>query len=397
MRKVCAPGTTSGGTGRGITASTVKLGVLADPDNAAAPGLGQEFFDTADAFAAWCNKAGGINGRQIVVDKIDAKLFNVGAAINAACERDFMLVGGGNPLDEPGVAPRLGCKLGAIPGYTASPEATNAALQVNPTASIPLHYPVGVLRLLADAYPAAQQGFGIAGSALASLTPQGLRAQEAWQRLGYKVTTVQPRPALVDNYRSWIEQFKASGAKATFEITATNAQPIFTAMNDSGFQPAFVLFGQGVYNSDSVKAAKSVGSIPPTYINLQNLPWELSDQYPVVAQAKSILTASNADPKLDAFTSLGVESWVLWAQAATACGADLTQDCVLQKAGNHSDWTAGGMTGPVNTDPTKHDYPNCTLIVRLTASGWVYDKDVTKPNSGAFNCSPDNLMTVKAY
>jgi ABC-type branched-subunit amino acid transport system substrate-binding protein len=397
VKQVCAPGTPSGGSGRGITSSTIRLGVLADPGSTAAPGLGQEFFDVATAFMKWCNDAGGINGRKIVVDKLDAKLFNVASSIISACQHDFMLVGGGNPLDAPGVAPRLGCKLGQVPGYTASPEATAAGLQVNPTASTPLHYPVGVLKLLSDAYPVSQQGFGIAGSALASLTPQGLRAQEAWQRLGYKVSTVQPRPALVDNYRSWMEQFKAAGAKASFEITATNTQPIFSAINDTGFKPAFVLFGQGVYNDEAVKAAKSVSSIPPTYINLQNLPWDLSGQFPVIQQAKSIMQAAESNPQFDAFTSLAFNAWVLWAQAATACGNNLSQDCVLQNAGNHPHWDGGGMFGPVNTDPKLRDYTDCTLIVKLTTSGWKYDKDITKPNNGVFNCSPDNLMTVKAY
>jgi hypothetical protein len=27
----------------------------------------------------------------------------------------------------------------------------------------------------------------------------------------------------------------------------------------------------------------------------------------------------------------------------------------------------------------------------------VYDKDVTKPNKGVLNCSPDNLVAVKSY
>ena len=225
----------------------------ADPGSTATPGLGQEFFDVADAFTKWCNAAGGINGRKIVVDKLDAKLFNVGQEMIQACQQDFMLVGGGNALDAPGVQPRLNCKLGEIPGYTVSPEATNAGLQVGPTASTPLHYEAGVLRLLADAYPASKQGLGIAGSSLASLTPQGLRAQEAWTRLGYKVTTVQPRPALVDNYNSWMQQFKAAGAKADFEITGTNAQPMLTAINDTGFKPSFLLFGQSVYNNKTVR------------------------------------------------------------------------------------------------------------------------------------------------
>ena len=71
----------------------------------AAPGLEQEFFDAADAFAKWCNSNGGINGYQIVVDKLDAKLFNGGAEVIQACQRDFMLVGGGNALDAADVKP----------------------------------------------------------------------------------------------------------------------------------------------------------------------------------------------------------------------------------------------------------------------------------------------------
>ena len=38
---------------------------------------------------------------QIVVDKLDAKLFNGAAEVIQACQKDFMLVGGGNALDAP--------------------------------------------------------------------------------------------------------------------------------------------------------------------------------------------------------------------------------------------------------------------------------------------------------
>ena len=152
-----------------------------------------------------------------------------------ACSHDFMLVGGGNALDAWDVKPRLACKLGQIPAYTVSPQATDAGLQVTPVKSFPTVYPAAALRLLALAYPQTQQGLGIAGSNLASLVPQGLRAQEAWQKLGYTVATVQPRPAQVDNYRRWIEQMKAAGAKADYEIGAQDPSAIFAAMSDTGF------------------------------------------------------------------------------------------------------------------------------------------------------------------
>ena len=64
-------------------------------------------------------------------------------------------------------------------------------------------------------------------------------------------------------------------------------------------------------------------------------------------------------------------AWVLWAQSATACGNNLTQDCVLQKAG-HTDVDGRRLFRPVNTEPGLHDYPTALLFMRLTTTGWVY-------------------------
>jgi Periplasmic binding protein len=256
---------------------------------------------------------------------------------------------------------------------------------------------VGVLRLLADAYPDTKQGLGIAGSSLASLTPQGLRAQQAYQELGYKVSTVQPRPALVDNYRPWMEQMKASGAKADFEIVAQDATPIFNAMNDTGFKPEYALFAQTFYSKKSVQAANAVSSFPPSYVNFYNLPWELSNDFPVVAQAKAIMEAAIPNPSLTAFNDGAFNAWVLWAQSATACGTNLSQDCVLQKAASYPAYDAGGLYPPTNTDPQKHTFSDCLVIMRLTKTGFVYDKKVTDPNKSVYNCDPRNLITTKSF
>ena len=397
LTKVCGPGPGTGGSGRGISGKTIHIGVLSDAGAAAAPGLGQEFFDAADGFVKWCNAVGGINGRTIVVDKLDAALFNGAQQIIKACQSDFMLVGGGNALDAPDVKPRLACKLGAIPAYTVSPEATSGALQVSPASSVPTVFPIGSMRLLGDAFPDTKQGLGIAGSSLASLTPQGLRAQEAWQKLGYKVSALQPRPALVDNYRPYMEQLKQAGAKADYEIVAQDPSPIFTAMGNTGFKPQWVLFASTFYSPKSVQAAKSASYLPNSYAAFQNLPFELADQYPVVQQVKDIMAAGPGTANLDNFTALAFNTWTLWAQSATACGTNLTQDCVLQKAAAHPAWDAGGFFAPVDTNPQTHKPTDCTLLMRLTASGWVYDKKVTQPNNGVYNCDARNLSTVKSY
>ncbi|MCU1484229.1 MAG: ABC-type branched-chain amino acid transport system periplasmic component-like protein, partial [Actinomycetia bacterium] len=120
LGEVCGPGDAKGATARGVTDDSISITTLGDPSNTVKPGLGQQFFDIGDAFVKWCNDAGGINGRTIVLHKRDAKLFEAAARVIEACQTDFMLVGGGTPLDDATVKPRTDCDMGNIPSYVTS-------------------------------------------------------------------------------------------------------------------------------------------------------------------------------------------------------------------------------------------------------------------------------------
>jgi ABC-type branched-subunit amino acid transport system substrate-binding protein len=397
LKAICGPGTPAGPTSRGVTATAIHIGVLSDTGSEAAPGLEQEFFDAGDAFSKWCNEAGGINGRKIVIDKLDAKLFNVGQEVVDACQKDFMLVGGGNALDEPGVKPRLACKLGAIPGYDVSELATNAGLQVKAAPSNVTQYGYGPLRLLLDAYPAAKAAMGVGSSSISSLVPIGKRVAEAIKSNGGTVTAVQEKPALVTNYRPYMEQLKSTHTLGLYEFEGQSIAPEIQAMKDVGWTPQFIQFTSQFYTPQTVAAAKSLGSYPPSYVGLSHLPFELSDQFPVLAEIKTQLNAAVSSPRFTEYTTEAYSAWTLWAQSATACGATLTVDCVLAKAGAHTDWTAGGLTPPVSTSPSNTTPTDCWLVIKLTATGWTYDKAITQPNNGVYNCDAKNTVTVKSY
>jgi ABC-type branched-subunit amino acid transport system substrate-binding protein len=79
----------------GITADTIRVAVVADVDNVAAPGLFNGSVLAVKAYADYVNKHGGIAGRRLVVDFIDSKLSPDAAqtAVIQACEQDFALVG----------------------------------------------------------------------------------------------------------------------------------------------------------------------------------------------------------------------------------------------------------------------------------------------------------------
>jgi hypothetical protein len=399
LKGICGPGDAKGATARGVTDSQIRVGVNADPGAAAAPGLGQEFFDAGEGFVKWCNEAGGIDGRKIVLDKLDAKLFNVGQIMTNACQKDFMLVGGGNAFDSAGVKIREGCKLGALPGYVTSPLAVDAKYQVQ-------HYPIpsdqinlGGLRLLTDAYPDVKAGgVGIGGSNVASLTPVGKKTQEYLQDVGIKVAALLEQPPLVDNYRPYMEQLKGAGAKAYYAISAQDPGPIVQAMKNVGWTPSYILYGAQFYGPQAVAAAKATPVFPPSYVQFTQLPFELKDKYPVLQQTVDIIKAVAPDPKLSAFSTEAMSAWSLFAVSAKACGSNLTVDCVLQKAADQKDWTGGGLY-PAHSTKIGTDTSPCIVMVRLTPNGFEYDKKVTAPTEGdgPYNCDPENVKTVKTY
>jgi ABC-type branched-subunit amino acid transport system substrate-binding protein len=369
---------------------------MADPGSAAAPGLGLEFFQVGDAFVKWCNDAGGINGRKIVLTKYDAKLFNVAQQMILACQHEFMMVGNGNGLDESGAAPRVKCKLGQISSYVTSPATINAGLQVQPTPNPYNELQVGPFRLLGIKYPETlTAGISVGGSNYSSLRPQGLRVKEGLAEIGYKIADYSERPPAVTNWRPYMEEIKTSGAKAYTNATGSAAYiaPELTAINDVGLKLDYALLGNAYYEPQTIAAIKTIPDPPATYQYFSHVPFEMTSD-PVVQKIKSIMSGTSGALYTD-FTALAFNAWTLWAKAATACGNNLTQDCVLAKAGSETAWTAGGLFPPRSTDPKNPQQPTCYVIMDVTKNGFVYDKAVTQPNNGIYNCDPKNVVALK--
>ena len=79
----------------GVTDSTIRIAVVADVENALAPGLFAGSPAAVQGFAKYINKNGGLAGRKLVVDFIDSHLSPTDArnAMIEACEQDFAIVG----------------------------------------------------------------------------------------------------------------------------------------------------------------------------------------------------------------------------------------------------------------------------------------------------------------
>jgi hypothetical protein len=392
LKNICGPGNAKGATGRGVTATEINLATFSDTGNTFEPGLEQEFFDTGDAFVKWCNAAGGINGRAIVLHKRDAKLFNAAAVVLEACQTDFMEVGGGTALDDATVKPRLACGLGDIPAYHVSPTAVQAGLQVEIGAAPATQANISGFRLLGQVDPTVKQHVGIYTSNLSSIAPQAKRTQLALQRNGFAVKDFQEQPTSIANWRPYVSVSEQAGTQLLYGTGIPSFSPLYAGMNDIGYKPKFVLFSPENYRSTVSDAYAAATDPPTTHVYSNFVPFELADSNAAAKQAVSILTTTSSRKKLSAFNQLSLTAWLLWAKSATACGSDLTVKCVLAKAGANPEWTAGGLQAPVNTDPAKLSYSDCALLLKVTKSGFEYDRAATAPNDGLFNCDPMNLV-----
>jgi ABC-type branched-subunit amino acid transport system substrate-binding protein len=393
LGRICEPASSSATSasagGRGLTGSTIRIGVLADPS---VEGLDVEYWQTAKAFAAWCNAAGGINGRKIVLDLRDAALVNVAAQVTDACQSDFMLVGGGNPEDAAGVQPRLACKLGAVWADESSTQAIDAPLQVAPTVSSFDWLQTGPFRLLAKKYPSAIEHLGAGGPNQPQLLAQAQLQVKAAEAVGYKLVNFQAVDTTTTSFQPYVQSSMNAGVKVLLpSANGELMEPYLQAISDIGYSPDAMLLAPYFYVPQTVAAAKSA-PVPPTWIYLSYWPLELASQNPATQQAIDMIKPYGTNGAVDLTNIMALDSWLLWAKSASACGSNLTSACILAKAGTEPSWTAGGLAAPVNTNPAVKKPSDCIVMLKLTSSGFEYDRSMTEPTQSIYNCNPSNVV-----
>ena len=375
----------------------IDIAVFTDAANTVEPGLDEEFVQQANAFADWCNASGGIHGRKIVVDVLDGAIFNAAQVTAQACQSDFMAVGGGLVLDAAAVPVREKCGLDQITGFTVSDAAVTATDQVNPNNVELNRIPVGQFRVLAKKYPEAVKHAGMGGlNEPSSLEPEHKWADAA-QALGWKVVDFQTPPLTVSDWTPYIQQLQKDGVEALWP-TAESLAPYFQAMNTQGYHPTFIADDAQAYNPDTLKAMQGL-TLPPLYIGTTWWPLELANQNASTEQLVQVMHRYAKGDPIDFTDEMGVESWLLWAKSASACGVDLTSSCVLNGAAAQKNWSAGGIQAPVAQLTLSNQNPQpspCFAMLQATPTKFVYDKALTDPTQAIWNCDPKNVVTLTA-
>lgn len=352
---VCGPapeGETLGATDVGVTADAIQIGTVSDPGFSGRPGLNQELFDTAEAFTEWCNEAGGINGRRIELKERDAKLTEHQARMIDACEQgDFMLVGGGGVMDDQGQAERLACALPQFPGYAVTAAAVESDLTVgvvpNPTSQLSL----GELLWLGEQFPEAKEAVGLLVLGTSATIAIAERVEDALDQMGWKVVyNQQYNPAGEVSWRPYAEGLRSAGARAVIWTgEPVNLASVVKAMDEIEYHPDFVRVDANHY--DDLLLSEGRAAVENVYVRGAIYPFldpEMAEQNPATQQYLDVMDEYDPGSKIAYLGVQGFSAWLLFAKAAGECGAELTRDCVWEKAKSVDLWTGGGLHAPQN-------------------------------------------------
>ncbi len=395
---VCGPapaGETNKATEQGITADSIRVGTISDPGYTGAPGLNQELFDASDVFAAWCNAQGGINGRKIQDDHLDAAIVNYKAKITEACGQDFALVGGGGVFDDSGQDARLSCLLPDFAAYLVTPAARGADLtvQVTPGPNNSLNF--GSARYLADKFPDAKAHVGYLTGNYGTTITNKKQYQEAGATFGFKtVYDGLYTPTGEPTWAPFASAIQNAGVKGLYYVgEPENLARLISALAQINYKLDWVSAAANSYDPKVTSEAGSALDTEPLYIGSGTTPFELADKVPAVKQYEELFAKYLPNGKNKA--SLGLNSfsaWLLWAMAAKACGADLTRKCAYENAIKVTNWDAGGLQAPTN--PSQ---PNTAgqCLVMLKASSKGFSVINWEANHGPYNCSPENVVPLK--
>ena len=390
LEAVCQDGDASGATAPGVTDDTITVGTITDKGGPV-QGLNEEMYDTAVAFTEWCNEQGGILGRELVLSDVDAKLFEYEPAITDACGRDFALVGGGAVFDEDPNDVRVGCDLPNIAGYVVSARGRTADLQVQPIPNAIYDVAMGRYNAAARDFPDSGDRYGIMASAIQSVLLVKEQTIEVAEAKGFDVAySYDYQSAGETGWANFVREMKEKDVKILeFIGQPQNLIELTDEMEVADWHPDAILLSTNFYDDLYRQGATTTSNL---YIQSQFFPMEMADENKATQDYLDLMEQYNPDGKVAQLGVQGLSAWLLFAQAASACGSELTADCLLSEAATPQEWTGGGLHA--RQTPGGDQPSPCFLILSLDEDGFFYNEEATAPTDGddIYNCDDENIF-----
>ncbi len=232
--------------------------------------------------------------------------------------------------------------------------------------------------------------FGIMTGSFGSTIVVRDQTLDATGQLGCEVAySAEYNPLAESNWRSFVEAMRDAGVEL-FELVGEpeNMAALQEAMQTVGFFPSMTILQTNFYDRVYLELAGDVAQ--NTFIRTGYVPFEMASENKATQDYLDLMAQYNPSGKVAQLGTQGISSWLLFAQAATECGADLTRVCLVEQFGSFTEWTGGGLHAPTN--PAENLPTPCFLVLEMTPDAFVYDEALTAPTDGLFNCDDANLV-----
>jgi ABC-type branched-subunit amino acid transport system substrate-binding protein len=367
----------------GITTKTVTVGSISDISSPV-PGLFEGAKVGVEAYFAYVNSQGGVNGRKLVVDGMDSA-FSTGTVkseIQNIGNSDFALVGGFSLLDGaeqptidadklPMVAEALTPSLFNDPNvYSAVPMVDNGGIS-------------GPFKWLKSKYPADAKALGLIGdNTTASVTAVENTDRALTESLGYSWLYSRDASYTETTFLPDIIKMKNAGVKLVFEPTVTGAyvSTIAQEMKQQNLN-ALLVSGTNAYERDFTPGAAGNGTLITGVYALYM--GEDAKSVPAVATFDKWVKKVDPTSQLDIYT---LDAWVnaqLFVQALKAAGKNPTRAGLDAQLDKITSFDASGLMSP--QDPARKIPGQCWLVARYENGKW--QRIAPDPKTG-FVCNP---------
>jgi len=410
------------GTEVGVTASEIHIAVVADVDNALAPGLFKGAVDGTKAGAAYLNSkegGGGLAGRKVVVDFYDSKL-NPSETRNAtitACANDVAMVGG-IVLFLTNIEDVTGCKdqAGAATGLPDMAATTVGAAEACAATAFPtLGKSVDCTTTTQD----PQTYFGVQGpskwlikkagtalhgpfvigtdtkDAVKGQTILALGAQHAGIKADQGTTVGRSGRDPQSAYTNIVQQMKTDGSNYAYDTSSTGStMSLLQESQLQGMDMAKVTWTNTTgYGAKIVNDNASVWE--GMYQSLSLLPFEEA-KYNKTVKAFVKYTKQQGGT-VDTFAAYAFESVIAFRDAVNATvkanGVNgLTRANLIAAIKTLTDFDADGMAG-THSYKDQQRISGCFVMVRFVSGKWVRQYPTKK---GTFDCTKSNSIDIKA-
>lgn len=369
-------------SGPGVTATTITIGQIATVSGPV-PGLFQGAFDGLAAWAAWVNANGGIDGRQVKIDKVDDG-FNCTTYTNAMKQfvtSAFAVLGNVTLEDTCGTTVlNANPNLLDIQALTLDPKLYNVANAYTAAPTPPGGITTG-LQYIKNKFP--NDITKVAALTGQSAAVNGREERLTAESIGFKYLYTRDIGDFETNYTSDILRMKNDGVKIVdlSSVAVTNTADFLQQAAQQNFHPD-VVYGASAYDSKFFKLVGNaslannvlIAPVPDTLYLGQD-----RSSVPAVNTFLTWMEKNGSSANLYA-----VDAWAdgqLLIKAMQAAGSNITQASVAQAIKTVTNFDADGLIAP--TDPGQKLGTKCVVVAGVQNGQWKR----LDPTGSGFDCS----------